>query len=145
MGKADYYADGQWNFFCDFCGCKNKSGDGMLTWNGFYVCRHHKETRNPQDFIRGVKDVQSVPWTRPEAEPETFALTCTLKGTNATPGYSTPGCVIPHYFNDSFLPSMPDPQKGPACTLGSLNGIPGIAGAGCSIPSYNNLGLLEES
>jgi hypothetical protein len=67
MGKADYYADGQWNFFCDLCGAKVKSSNGVKTWANSYVCRHHKEVRNPQDFLRGVKDDQSVAWSRPEA------------------------------------------------------------------------------
>ena len=67
MGSSDRYADGEWNFFCDLCGRKAKSSQGVKTWDNHYVCRHHKEVRNPQDFVRGVRDSQSVPWTRPEA------------------------------------------------------------------------------
>lgn len=67
MGAADFWADGQWNFFCDLCGRKEKSGKAMKTWDGFRVCVRHKEARNPQDFVRGVKDDQTVPWSRPEA------------------------------------------------------------------------------
>lgn len=106
MGKADYYAPGQWNFFCDLCGAKNKSSDAMKTWNGLRVCKHHKEIRNPQDFVRGIKDDPSVPWSRPEVEPENFVATCTLQGTNAIPGYAVPGCAIPAYVNMTFLPSL---------------------------------------
>jgi hypothetical protein len=73
MGSADFWADGQWNFFCDLCGRKEKSGNAMKTWNNFRICKHHKEVRNPQDFIRGVKDDQTVPWSRPEA-PDTFVV-----------------------------------------------------------------------
>ena len=64
MGSADYYASGQWNFYCDLCGRKQKSGNAMKTWDGFYVCKSHKEKRNPQDFIKGVLDDQSIPWSR---------------------------------------------------------------------------------
>lgn len=106
MGKADYYADGQWNFFCQLCGAKAKSGTAMKTWQGLYVCRHHREVRNPQDFLRGIKDNQSVPWTRPETIPETFVQYCTLQGTNAIPGYAIPGCAVPGYVNLAFLPSL---------------------------------------
>jgi hypothetical protein len=67
MGIADYFKRGEWNFHCDLCGRKRKSGDGVKTWNGLWACREHKEQRNPQDFVRGVKDDQSVPWSRPEA------------------------------------------------------------------------------
>ena len=66
MGASDYFADGQWNFFCDLCGAKRKSGQGVRTWDNFYVCRHHKERRNPQDFVRGIKDDQTTPWNRVE-------------------------------------------------------------------------------
>lgn len=66
MGSADRYADGEYNFFCDLCGRKEKSGNGVKTWDNHYVCRYHKEARNPQDFIKGVKDNQSLPWVRSE-------------------------------------------------------------------------------
>ena len=72
MGRADRYASGEWNFFCDLCGKKEKSSRGTKTWDGHWVCLSHKEARNPQDFIKGVKDDQSVPWSRVEA-PDTFA------------------------------------------------------------------------
>lgn len=66
MAGKSFFADGLWNFFCDLCGAKRKSSEGVRTWDNFYVCRHHKEERNPQDFLRGVRDDQSVPWARPE-------------------------------------------------------------------------------
>lgn len=67
MGKADFLAKGQWNAFCDRCGEKRKSKDLKKTWDGYYVCPESCwEVRHPQDFLRGVKDDQSVPWTRPE-------------------------------------------------------------------------------
>lgn len=65
MGSADRYAEGEWNFYCDLCGRKQKSSRGGKTWDNHWVCKHHKEIRNPQDFVKGVKDDQSVPWTRP--------------------------------------------------------------------------------
>lgn len=66
MSNANYYKDGDWNFSCDLCGAKEKASRGVKTWDGFYVCQWHKEERNPQDFVRGVKDDPSPPWTRPE-------------------------------------------------------------------------------
>lgn len=63
-GNANHFAPGQWNFYCDICGAKGKSGDAQKTWDNHYVCSKHKEARNPQDFVRGVKDDQSVPWSR---------------------------------------------------------------------------------
>jgi hypothetical protein len=147
MGKADYYQDGGFNFTCDLCGCKNKASDAMRTWNNLYVCRHHKELRNPQDFIRGVKENMSLPWTRTK-QPETFspdAQACTLRGTNSIPSFFVPGCAIPSKINLAFLPSDPmSPSQG-HCTLEGLNAIPGFANPGCLIPSYTNLEQLENS
>lgn len=66
MGDNTFYADGQWNVTCDLCGKKVKSGEAVKTWNNFYVCRHHREQRNPQDYLRGIRDNQSVPFSRPQ-------------------------------------------------------------------------------
>ena len=105
MGASDYFAKGQWNAFCDLCGAKKKSGQVVRTWDGFRVCASHKEARNPQDLLRGVKDDQSVPWSRPEPT-DTFILMCTLQGRNAIPGYAVPGCAVPAFLNLAFLPSF---------------------------------------
>ena len=73
MGSNDRFVSGEWNFYCDLCGKKQKSGNGVKTWDGFRVCRSHKEARNPQDFVKGVKDDQSLPWSRHEA-PATYVV-----------------------------------------------------------------------
>ena len=104
MGQS-FFAKGQWNFFCDLCGAKRKSSEGVRTWDNFYVCRSHKEARNPQDFVRGVVDNQRVEWTRPKPA-DTFVpapVACTLAGSNAVPGYAVPGCSIPGYVNLAFI------------------------------------------
>lgn len=88
MGSADFFAPGQWNFICALCGRKEKSGNGEKTWDNQWVCQRHKEVRNPQDFVRGVRDPQSLPWTRPE--PSTNAATWpTLTASGAIPAVIT--------------------------------------------------------
>lgn len=42
-------------------------------WDGEYVDRRFVDPRHPQDFVRGVRDDQSLPYARPEA-PDTFIL-----------------------------------------------------------------------
>lgn len=66
MGHADYYKHGDYNVICDRCGFKYKASETKLEWTGFLVCRTCYEERHPQDFVRGVKDVQQVPIARPE-------------------------------------------------------------------------------
>lgn len=112
MGRADFFANGDWNFTCDFCGAKNKNSNAMKTWDNFYVCKHHKEVRNPQDFLRGVKDDQTTPWNRPFRPPlcDTtsfpFIDFCTLQMRNAMAGYACPGCATPSFINFAFVPSL---------------------------------------
>jgi hypothetical protein len=65
-GEADYLLPGDWNVTCDLCGRKAKAINVEKTWDNQYVCRHHKERRNPQDYLRGIKDDPSVPFSRPQ-------------------------------------------------------------------------------
>ncbi len=41
----------------------------FLRWDNARVCWRCIEIRNPQDFLRGVPDNQSPPWTRPRPPP----------------------------------------------------------------------------
>ena len=133
MRSSDYYKSGEWNFTCDFCGRKAKSGESMKTWDNFRVCAFHKEVRNPQDFVRGVKDNQTVPWSRPPA-PVTFvsypAEQCTLQGTNAIQAWAIPGSVYPNHINVAFLPSYP----GNPPDIYPQTALPGWAIPGQAIP-----------
>jgi hypothetical protein len=66
-----YYIPGDWNAICDRCGFEYKASELKKTWDGFMVCHKDWETRQPQDFVHGVKDKQNVPWTKDEG-PDTF-------------------------------------------------------------------------
>ena len=63
-GRADYYKAGDYNAACSMCGAKRKASQLVLNWQGQYRCPEHNETRHPQDFVRAVPDVQSVPWSQ---------------------------------------------------------------------------------
>jgi hypothetical protein len=149
MADADFYKSGNWNFFCDLCGRKQKSARAMFTWNGLYVCKHHKEIRNPQDFLRGVKDDQTVPWSRPEAT-DIFLPVCTPQSNSAIPGYAVPGCSLsgndsvqfiqiaaPGVYTQAQLtlaqPFMAFPRVAPRCSLQGTFAIPGYAVPGCAL------------
>lgn len=68
MGKRDYYKRGEWNAICDRCGAKFKSGEMRMEWDNLWVCKECWEPRQPQDFVRGLKDDQTVPISRPPGE-----------------------------------------------------------------------------
>lgn len=65
MSKGWYYSPGEWNFICDVCAQKHKSGIARQRWDGMMVCPGCFEHRHPQDFLRSKTDRISVPWTRP--------------------------------------------------------------------------------
>lgn len=80
MGRADYYADGDFNGICDQCGKKVKASKLKLQWNGLRTCCRCFDLRNPQDFVRGVKDIQQTPFTRPDTSPVFTAGATALEG-----------------------------------------------------------------
>ncbi len=65
---ANHYRAGAWNAICDRCGFKFKNADLRLEWNGLRTCRECWEPRHPQDLLRGKKDDQTVPWSRPDSD-----------------------------------------------------------------------------
>jgi hypothetical protein len=97
-GRADYFKPGDWNALCSMCGRKRKASEMVRNWQGLYRCPEHNEQRQPQDFVREVQDVMTVPWSqRPpdSSADETFVKTCTWLTVTAIPGVGGPGCMIP--------------------------------------------------
>lgn len=69
MGSKDYFLGGSWNARCDICDFKFKAHELRKRWDGLMVCAKDWEPRQPQDFVRGVRDQQPLPWSRPGAKP----------------------------------------------------------------------------
>ena len=66
MGRADYWLPRGWNMLCQVCGFKYKNEEMKLRWDGVWCCPEDWELRQPQDFVRGVRDPMTVPYTAPE-------------------------------------------------------------------------------
>ena len=64
MGQADYLDLGDYNACCYECGRKFKASQLKRYWKGYYVCPEHWEPRQPQDFVKGVPDIQTPPWVQ---------------------------------------------------------------------------------
>ena len=60
------YKSGDYWVIDDISGFKIRSSDAVKQWDGLLVHRDHADIRNPQDFVRGRKDRQTVPDARPE-------------------------------------------------------------------------------
>lgn len=111
MGKYDYYKEGDWNAICAACGRKGKASEMRklppgIPGAGMYVHPEHYVKRNPQDFVRGVQEKMSPPWTQPQAE-DTFVEFCTPNMTSAVPGFANPGCAYPGYLSPAFDEDAP--------------------------------------
>lgn len=104
IGRADFFAPGDWNAVCSLCGRKRKASTMVQNWQGLYRCLEHNEPRHPQDFVRGVQDVQSVPWSQPVNN--TFATFCTPNGRTGIIGYAVAGCWIIGYTDPLFDPTI---------------------------------------
>lgn len=101
MGRADYYAEGEWNANCDLCGKKRKSSMLRKNWQGFMVCYpEHWWPREAQDFVGKPPAESSPDWTRPPSDRS--VLVCTPNGQSAVPGQSIPGCVSPGYLHPAY-------------------------------------------
>jgi hypothetical protein len=92
-GRADYLLVGDWNAVCSMCGRKRKASTLVKNWQGLWRCPEHNEPRQPQDFVRGVQDIQTPPWNQPQIDVN--RPTCTYNGCSAIPGWAVPGCSIP--------------------------------------------------
>lgn len=65
MANDKYYVPGTFYRICDRTGFKVRSFDTKKEWNNLIVREQSWEIRQPQDFVRGVKDDQTVQEARP--------------------------------------------------------------------------------
>lgn len=106
MHFPNYFSSGDYNVVCYECGAKRKGSMLLRHWQGYYVCPEHWEMRQPQDFVRGVPENMTPPWSQP-APSDVFTTMCTPNGRSAVPGQAVPGCVVPGYLDPSYLPDAP--------------------------------------
>jgi hypothetical protein len=66
MTSSPSYYKGDYNASCDVCGRQYKASSLIKRWDGLMCCKDDYEIRQPQEFVRGVADIQVPPWTRPE-------------------------------------------------------------------------------
>ncbi len=71
MSYKPHYVRGDFNAICDVCGRLFKGSQLQVRWDGIMACSEDWEPRQPQDFVRGVPDIQTPPYTRPE-QADTF-------------------------------------------------------------------------
>ena len=124
-GRADYYKPGDWNAVCSMCGAKRKASQLVLNWQGQYRCPEHNESRQPQDFVRAVPDVQSVPWSQPPVD-QFITMVCDFVNSQGLADYAVADCARADINNGATY----------GCTVEGSSCIAGLAVAGCSIPGH---------
>ena len=95
MSYKPRWDNGGWLVICDQCGRKYKESELQLRWDGMMVCPKDWEPRQPQDFVRGVADVQAPPWARPE-QSDSFLYLYTENVTENIPITET---LVAHYVS----------------------------------------------
>ena len=87
-----YFKKGDWNADCERCGFEYKASQLKKEWTNLMVCRDCWEPRHPQDFVKGVKDDSSVPWTNQDGTDSTVD----------TSGWVTPDTVPSGTFDNDL-------------------------------------------
>lgn len=67
MSYKSNWDNGGWKAVCDVCGRVFKNNELKTRWDGLIVCHKDWETRQPQDFVHGIADIQAPVWVRPES------------------------------------------------------------------------------
>lgn len=90
-GQADYFDPGSFNARCSLCGAKRKDRQLRKHWQGQWRCDDCWDTRQPQDFARGIKDDPSTPFVQNPGD--LFIITCTINGQAAIGDLGIAGCM----------------------------------------------------
>ena len=67
MGTERHYRPGSFYRICDRTGFAKRAEQTRKQWNNIIVWNDVWEIRQPQDFVRGISDDQTVPQARPRA------------------------------------------------------------------------------
>jgi len=70
MGRRNFYKPGSYYVIDDRSGFAVPIERARMEWNGLLVREQSWEPRQPQDFVRGTVDQQSVPIARPRTPPQ---------------------------------------------------------------------------
>lgn len=99
------YIPGDYHMICDRCGGKFRRSEMQKTWEGYWVDSKCFNVRHPQDFVKNIRDKQSVPVARPDrnsslgettlfASSAKFANSITLTSTSYIIKYSSLGITL---------------------------------------------------
>lgn len=91
MGTKLRYKPGSFYRICDRTGFAYRAEHTRKQWNDIIVRNRSFEERQPQDFVRGRRDDQTVPEPRPRQTPTYLGVSTTLAQAAAEGGAFSPG------------------------------------------------------
>lgn len=65
MGTEKHFVGGSFYRICDRTGFATRSSRTKMQWNNIIVREDVYEARQPQDFVKGIPDDQTIPFARP--------------------------------------------------------------------------------
>ncbi|MDB5607784.1 MAG: hypothetical protein JWP25_4684 [Bradyrhizobium sp.] len=86
MADDKHFVMGDFYRICDRSGLKIRARKTQLEWNGLMVSQNFWEARQPQDFVKGVADNQTVPMARPRQVNQFLGPLTTTLTANAAAG-----------------------------------------------------------
>ena len=69
MPLRNGWRSGDWNYVCQRCGFVIYGSEARREWTGLNVCDKCYDPRHPQDYVRGMRDDQTVPFANPPGTP----------------------------------------------------------------------------
>ena len=124
MSSKPRYESGNFKVICDVCGRDFRASEVQQRWDGLIVCPKDWETRQPQDFVRGVADKIVPPFTRPDQDEQFITTACTTLTSQGLAGVGAAGCAR----------AGSDMGLRPTCSMEGHSSISGLAVPACSIP-----------
>lgn len=79
MGTELHYKMGSFYRICERTGMAVRADRTQREWQGLIVRKEVFEPRQPQDFVRGVQDIQTVPYPRPRQTDQFVGATTTAQ------------------------------------------------------------------
>lgn len=78
--SGDHYRPGDYWIVCDECGLDYRKSETRKRYDNAIVCKDCWEPRHPQEFVRAIRDRQTVPYSRPSTPSPTDGLWILFNG-----------------------------------------------------------------
>lgn len=99
--KRNTYKPGDWKVYCPVCSGFRYASSLKPRWDGLKVCPECWEPRHPQEFVRGVSDEVSVPFTYKDPERDVTAVSINRDTSDVRNSSGSPsGVLTPLWENE---------------------------------------------